>query len=531
MVSLMPSKWDVIVIGGGHNGLTAATYLARHQYNVLVLERRNEVGGCASTVTALGIRVNICNCDHSMILGSGIVEELSLEGEGLRYLNLDPVKHFRVVDGASTFRPWWLFKSPEQTLDAVAQCCPGSEVDYQNYLRDALPIAKSFLEFARRPPSFSRAFKSSTVSPKATTNLLKLRRLSADQALKNWFPQETLRAPAASSIAVWGASPLAAGTGLAALGYALSHLVPTARPVGGSGALPHALAKAVSKAGGVIRTGAEVASIVCDLSGVKKVLLTNGEELLTKAVITTGDPKTTILSLLSSSPTPKVQKLTNRWLATPKRSGYESKIDAVIDRPPDFGEEDRQLSEKLGVHQPSGTTTVITPPTATIGLAHNLALAGKITRQPIFLSNTPDVLDSALRPLHSGHTFSLEVLYTPYHLQGGWGKSSEPNRWLEVFSSHTSNEFLSGIRRWRVLTPPDYEREFGLDQGYAPSFSGTTLDVILGRRRELTRYDTPIKGLYLAGAGTFPGAGVWGVSGRNAAWRVMEHLNKKQIGP
>ncbi len=527
----MPTKWDVIVVGGGHNGLTAAAYLARDHYNVLVLERRNEVGGCASTEATLGTKVNICNCDHSMVLGSGIIEELSLKDQGLRYLYLDPVKHFRVIDDTSTFRPWWLFKSPEQTLDAVATCQPGSEGDYQNYLRDVLPIAKCFLEFTNKPPSFSRAMKSGATTPKAAAHLRKLRRLSADQALKSWFSKEVLRAPAASSIAVWGMSPLAAGTGIAAIGYALSHLVPTARPIGGSGALPNSLAKAVTKAGGVIRTGTEVASIVCDLSGVKKILLSNGEELYTKAVIATGDPKTTILSLLSMTPTRKVQRLTKRWLGAANRSGYESKIDAIIARPPDFGEEDRQLSEKLGVHQPLGTTTITTPPTKTIALAHELALAGKIAHQPIFLSNTTDVLDSTLRRSNSEHTFSLEVLYTPYHLQGGWDKSSEPNRWLEVFSSHTNNEFLSGIRRWRVLTPVDYEREFGLDQGYAPSFSGTTLDVILGRRRELTRYDTPIKGLYLAGAGTFPGAGVWGVSGRNAAWRVMEYLNKKQTGP
>lgn len=529
MVNLMPPKWDVIVVGAGHNGLTAAAYLAQHNYNVLVLERRNEVGGCASTVTALGTRVNICNCDHSMVFESGIIEELSLEDHGLRYLHLDPVKHFRVIEDTGTTRPWWLFKSTEQTLEAVAQCHPGSEAHYKNYLREALPIAKFFLEFTSKPPSFSSALRSSTVCPKTATHLLKLRRLSADQALRNWFPQEALRAPAASSTAVWGTSPLAPGTGLASLGYALGHLAPTARPVGGSGALTNSLAKAISAAGGIVRTGVEVTSIVCDLTGVRKVLLTNGEELPTEAVITTIDPKTTILSLLSSPPTRSVKALTNRWLKAPKRSGYESKIDAVVDRPPDFGEEDRRLSKTLGVHQPSGTTTITTPSTSVIGDAHRQALAGKITSQPIFLSNTPGLLDKTMDPLDVGHTFSLEVLYTPYHLQGGWEKSSEPNRWLEVFSSHTDNEFLSGVRRWRALTPVDYEREFSLDQGYAPSYPGTTLDVILGRKREITRYDTPVKGLYLAGSGTFPGAGIWGASGRNAAWRVMEHFHKKRM--
>ena len=109
----------------------------------------------------------------------------------------------------------------------------------------------------------------------------------------------------------------------------------------------------------------------------------------------------------------------------------------------------------------------------------------------------------------------------------GGTRSGEPNRWLEVFSSLTSNEFLSGVKRWRVMTPVTYEEEFGLEQGYAPSFSGTPLDVVLGRKRELTRHETPIRGLFLAGAGTFPGAGIWGASGRNAAWRVMNYLDKR----
>lgn len=526
----MASKWDVIVIGAGHNGLAAAAYLALHNYNVMVLEQRDEVGGCASTVSAIGTKVNICNCDHSMILQSGIIEELSLREAGLDYLELDPVKHFRVIDDFATSRPWWLFRDSERTLEGLAHCYPGSEVHYRNYLRYALPIAKQFLEFVRHPPSFAKAFRSNIASPKTAANLLKLHKLSADRALRNWFPQEALRAPAASSLAVWGASPLAPGTGLASLGYALGHLVPTARPVGGSGALPNALAKAVSNAGGSIRTGARVISIACDSSGVRKVLLDNGEELPTKAVIATGDPRTTVLSLIYSPQLRRVQKLTKRWLAVPKRSGYESKIDAVVDRHPTFGEEELLLSDKLGVPQPSPTTTVTTPSTAAIHKAYNLALEGKIARQPIFLSNTPDVLDSTLTPFDSGHTFSLEVLYTPCNLDGGWKGSTEPERWLEVFSSLTNNDFLSGIRRWRTVTPPDYEQEFALESGYAPSYPGTPLDVVLGRKRELTRYDTPVTGLYLAGAGTFPGAGIWGVSGRNAAWRVMDYFAKNQKG-
>ena len=204
----------------------------------LVLEQRDEVGGCASTVSVLGTRVNICSCDHSMVLQSGIIEELGLNNEGLRYLNLDPVKHFRVIDGSIAARPWWLFNDAERTVDGLGECHPGSEVDYGNYLRDALPMAKQLLEFMNSPPSLLGVIRSSVKASTVVSRLLKLQRLSADQAMSRWFRSEALRAPAAaSSIALWGMSPLTPGTGLASLGYALSHLMPTARPVGAGAGL------------------------------------------------------------------------------------------------------------------------------------------------------------------------------------------------------------------------------------------------------------------------------------------------------
>jgi phytoene dehydrogenase-like protein len=117
--------------------------------------------------------------------------------------------------------------------------------------------------------------------------------------------------------------------------------------------------------------------------------------------------------------------------------------------------------------------------------------------------------------------FSLEVLRTPYGLRGGWAGSAEPQRWLDGFASLVAPGFADGIRRWRVVTPEDYERDFSMDCGYAPSFGGGPLAALVGRDRELTRYETPVGGLFLTGAGTFPGAGVWGASGRNAAAVVL----------
>jgi phytoene dehydrogenase-like protein len=138
----------------------------------------------------------------------------------------------------------------------------------------------------------------------------------------------------------------------------------------------------------------------------------------------------------------------------------------------------------------------------------------------MFFANTPSVLDLMMRA-GADHVFSLEVLFTPYRLPGGWTGSPEPQRWLDVFSTLVEPGFLDGVRRWRAMTPEAYEREFFMPRGYATSFAGGPLAALLGRERELTRYETPVKGLYLTGAATFPGAGVWGASGRNAATVVL----------
>jgi phytoene dehydrogenase-like protein len=163
---------------------------------------------------------------------------------------------------------------------------------------------------------------------------------------------------------------------------------------------------------------------------------------------------------------------------------------------------------------------VVSPGLAGIAEAHAAMARGQVAERPMLWSNVPSALDPSMRVL-DGDVFSLEVLFTPYRLRGGWITSAEPERWLQAFASMVEPGFLDGILRWRVVTPPDYERDFGLRRGLAPAFSGTPLSALLGRDRELTRYETPVRGLYLTGAGTFPGAGVWGASGRNAAHVVL----------
>jgi phytoene dehydrogenase-like protein len=145
---------------------------------------------------------------------------------------------------------------------------------------------------------------------------------------------------------------------------------------------------------------------------------------------------------------------------------------------------------------------------------------GKVLERPGMFLNVPTVLDPSMAPA-GRHVLSLECLYTPYRLPGGWQDSTEPRRWLDQLAAIAEPGFLDGLGEWRAMTPDRYESEFHLPAGHATSFAGGPLAALLNKQPELTRYETPVRGLYLTGAATFPGAGVWGASGRNAALTVL----------
>jgi phytoene dehydrogenase-like protein len=137
------------------------------------------------------------------------------------------------------------------------------------------------------------------------------------------------------------------------------------------------------------------------------------------------------------------------------------------------------------------------------------------------LANSPSVADDSLAP-EGLHVFSLEALFTPYSFVDGWESREEPERWLRQWSQLAAPGFMESIREWRAVTPMHYEKDFHLPKGHATSFAGGPLAAFLGTNPELTRYTTPITGLYLTGAATFPGAGVWGSSGRNTALTIIK---------
>lgn len=514
--------FDAIVVGGGHNGLVCAAYLARGGMRTLVLEARYQVGGCAGTETACGVRVNICNCDHTMVRSVPLREELGLDAFGLRYIDLDPGMVARGWDAAG---PIPIRHSVEATLETLAITHPEEVQNYRHYAEVAVPAAELIMRLAAEPPAARQLIRRSigrTATPAALT-VLQWSRRSVGDVLRSFFRSEDLLGPAmAAGPAVWGLSPETPGTGLGALAWAFKHVGTTGRPIGGSGALTDAVAASFESHGGEIRTGARVQSILFEGETTRGVALADDTVIEAPVVVVACDPREAIVHRLDSPPA-SADGFVEKWRQRVPQAGYESKIDARISGLPTWKNLDGDRYADAGFVDPLSPSTIVAPTLSEIDRGFHLMAEGRVLERPIMFLNIPSINDRSVVPSGNPdeHVMSLEVLFTPYDVAGGWESSCEPERWLDVAAELFEPGFKESIREWRSVTPLEYEREFHLPQGHATSFAGGPLAALLARDRELTRYVTPIDGMYLTGAATFPGAGVWGASGRNCASVVL----------
>jgi len=345
---------------------------------------------------------------------------------------------------------------------------------------------------------------------KGAVTLLRWSRRSAADIMREYFTTEALRGPAmVTGPMVWGVSPELAGTGLGALTYAMRHVAHVGRPIGGSGMLPESLRRAFEAAGGTLQLNTKVAHLTCEGESIRGMVCTDGTEVTAGIVVSACNPHDTFVAWLKDPPA-QARPLVDRWRSIPQDDGYESKIDAIADRPP-------ELSDGSAI----GATVVISPSLAEIDRGHALMQRGEVLDRPGMLVNSPSQVDPTVAP-EGRHVFSLEVLYTPYALTGGWADDREPRRWLDRVGTQLQPGFVDSLVEWRAMTPDRYEREFHLPHGHATSFAGGPLAALHNKNPELTRYETAVKGLYITGAATFPGAGIWGASGRNAALRILQ---------
>jgi len=524
----MPN-YDAIIIGGGHNGLVAAAYLARAGRKVLVLERRELVGGCSVTEEIWpGYRVSTAAYLTSL-LQARIVRELDLAHFGYRVDAKDPAFFSAFPDG----RHFFMWQDRAKTLAEIAKFSRRDAEVYPAY-EDRLERISRVVEglLLTIPPQFpprgigdlvdylKLASRLRGLAPEDMVALVKIFTQSAAEFLDEWFESEQLKVTLATD-GVIGANggPRSPGTAYILLHHCMGatggHRGLWGFVRGGMGAVSEAIAAAARASGAQIRTGAAVAKVRVSGGRASGVVLKGGEEIEARAIVSNLDPKATFLGLLDKS------DLGEEFLAAIRNyrsEGASAKINLALDGLPDF-------TACPGAPGPQHRATMhICPSIEYVERAWDDAKYGRPSKSPLLELTIPTMYDPSLAP-EGKHIMGIFLQYAPYSLrEGTWDQLREPlaDRVVALIEEYAPN-IRSIIERRQVLTPLDLERRFGITGGNI--FHGEmSLDQMFVMRPVAgwARYRTPVKGLYLCGSGTHPGGGVMGAPGYNCAREMLK---------
>ncbi len=530
----MPTSYDLIVIGGGHNGLVTAAYLARAGARVLVLERREVLGGaCVTEEIWPGYRVSTAAYVNSL-LRPEIIRDLELKRHGFEMLPRNPSSFTPFPDGRSlllgpdkalTHREISKFSARdadalpryEAMLERVADFLEPTLVEtppnpWSLRPGNLVQLAKLGLAFLRLGPDGQKAVEILTGA--------------ATPILDRWFESEQLKVTLATDAIIGAmASPSMPGTA-----YVLFHHVmgecDGARGVwgyvrGGMGGISNAIAAAAREKGAEIRTNAEVARILVKDGAVQGVALADGTEVTAPRVASGVDANLTFLRLMDPADLPP------DFVQAVRQIDYASascKINLALSELPDF----TALPGTAPGPQHRGTIH-ISPTMEYIERAYDDAKYGRPSREPIIEATIPSSLDDTLAP-PGKYVMSMFTQYFPYQLAPGLSLEEEKEKYadrcFEILDRFAPNFSRSVIAR-QVLSPVDLERRFGLTGGNIMQGAMTLSSLSFMRPVPgYADYRTPVRGLYLCGAATHPGGGVMGACGYNAAREIRKALRR-----
>jgi phytoene dehydrogenase-like protein len=528
---------DVIVIGGGHNGLVAAAFLARRGLKTLVLERTERVGGCART-GEIAPEFTGPTLAHSAAIDPVIMRRLGLVKHGLRIVRSEADVCAPTQDG----RALVLWHDTARAAQQIRAFSPKDAEQYPAFLASVARISAVLREIATAPPPsidspgaadalalLKAARKFRALGKADAYRLLRWMPMAAADLVGEWFESEPLRATIAaggtlgSFLGPWSAGSAAL---LLLLGAGEGHPIASGWfVVGGPGALADALAAAARQAGVEIRTGADVARIEAANGAASGVTLSSGETIAARAVVSNADPKRTLLGLLD--PTHLDPEFVRR-IQNIRAHGTLAKINYAVSALPRFA----GLTSLAKNEQAAALSGRIRLAKNIDGIerAFDSAKYGKIPHEPWIELTIPSLAEPAMAPV-GGHVVSAYVQYAPYHLRdSNWDAERES---LAINATATiaryAPGFHSSIVGREVITPLDLERKYGLTGGHI--FHGElSLDQWFVTRPSLgwARYATPIRNLFLCGSGTHPGAGLDGRSGALAAEQIRRALKGRR---
>ena len=527
-------KYDAVIIGAGHNGLTAAAYLARAGRRVLVLERRHLVGGAAVTEEVFpGFKFSVCSYVVSL-LRPEIIRELDLPRHGLEILPLDgtytPMPDgnylWRVNDHAITRREI----ARHSRVDAEAYDEYGrAMVEMGRFVKPILgmlpPDPMSLdVRGLRQLRQLLRRFQ--RLSRRDQYNQIQLMTMSAVDFLDQWFETDVLKATmSASGIIGTFLGVRSPGTAYVLLHHYMGEIDGAFRSWGlcrgGTGSISNALAAAAREAGVEIRTGTAVAKILSTGNRASGVVLGNGDDIQASLVVSSVDPRLTFLRLLDPAALPDefVEDI-RRY----KFRGSSGKVNLALDALPDFPFPAHSSSPHARAsHAHLRGAVSISPSVDYMERAYDDAKYGRFSKRPYIDIVIPSLTDPSVAP-PGKHVMSCFVQYAPYHLKDGtWDDQREAfgDAVVNAIGEYAPN-LKDIILHRQVVTPLDLEREWGLSEGHI--FQGElTLEQLFFLRPApgWAQYRTPVDGLYMCGSATHPGGGIMGAPGRNAAMKIL----------
>lgn len=531
----MAEPYDAVIVGGGHNGLTAAAYLSRAGLRVMVLERRHLVGGAAVTEEIFpGFRFSVASYVVSL-LRPEIIRELDLPRHGLEVLPFDG--SFTPLDGDYL----WMTNDPGRTYHELRRFSANDAEAYHEFgqlITEIVRFIKPILSVVPPDPSsvdprqwlplapLARRFRE--MPPDLQAAFIQLMTMGAADFLGQWFEHDAIVATMAS----WGVIGTFLGVRSPGTAYVMLHhymgevdgsFGAWGIPRGGTGAVSEAIASAAREFGAKIRTVAPVARIDVRDGRAVGVTLESGEEIAARVVLSNADARRTYLRLLERGTLPaEFEDEVRRY----KYRGSSGKVNLAVDGLPNFTSLPGPGDHLRGAIGFASSVDELEE-------AFDDAKYGRFSRRPFIDMMIPTLVDPGMAP-PGKHVISCFVQWAPYELADGatW---DDPMRHafgeavIDMIAEHAPN-IRDILLHTQVLTPLDIEETFGLTEGNI--FQGElTLEQLFFNRPVpgWGRYRTPIDNLWLCGSATHPGGGIMGAPGKIAATQVLRAARRSRV--